>query len=183
MGENKEIDLVKIRLAKDRSLYSEARITTPEAAVEVLQKELEEWDRECLAVVNLQTDGRPINICIGSIGTINASLARPADLLKASILCNAANIILVHNHPSGNPAPSRLDILLTKRFQECCSLLGFELLDHVIVGSGGRLLSMRTEKLMDDKAECSAFEAAELERYLSSVLESEEKPVFKTQDK
>lgn len=183
MEGHNEIDLVKIRLTKDRSLYSEEKITTPQAAVEALQKELEEWDRECLAVVNLQTDGRPINICIGSIGTINATLVRPADVLKASILCNAANIILVHNHPSGNPAPSRMDMLITKRFQECCSLLGFELLDHVIVGSDSQLFSMRSEKLMEDKAECSKFEAAELEQYLLSAEETQGAPVFKTQKK
>ena len=71
-----------------------------------------------------------------SIGTVNVSLAEPREIFKHSILNNAAGIILVHNHPSGDCEPSREDRRLTKRIEKCGELLGIEMYDHVIIGDG-----------------------------------------------
>ncbi len=70
-------------------------------------------------------------------------------MFKSAILSNASNIILAHNHPSGNPEPSRQDMDMTKRLAEAGRLLGIEVLDHVIV-SDDRYFSFREEKLLPE---------------------------------
>ncbi|TLM97475.1 hypothetical protein FDZ73_24970, partial [bacterium] len=69
-----------------------------------------------------------------SIGSLNASLVHPRELFKNAIKKSAAALILVHNHPSGDPSPSREDIDVTRRLAEAGKLLGIEILDHVIIG-------------------------------------------------
>jgi len=133
-NESYEIDMVSIRLVKDRSLFSNEPIDSSAAAIKILGEELKTYDRELIAIVNLQTDGKPININIVSIGTINASLIAPREVFKSSILSNAAQIILLHNHPTGNCKPSNNDIKVTKKIKDCCELLGIKFLDHIIIG-------------------------------------------------
>ncbi len=72
-----------------------------------------------------------------SKGSLNASLVHPRDVFYPAIKANAASIILVHNHPSGDPSPSREDIEFTRRIVQCGELLGIQVLDHVIVGKDG----------------------------------------------
>jgi DNA repair protein RadC len=69
-----------------------------------------------------------------SIGSLSSSLAHPREVFKPAILANAAAIILGHNHPSGEPTPSREDVELTKRLKEGAELLGIRLLDHIVIG-------------------------------------------------
>lgn len=69
-----------------------------------------------------------------SSGTLNESIAHPRDILRPAVIHNAYGFVLAHNHPSGNPAPSRPDDLLTERVRECAKLLGVRFLDHVIIG-------------------------------------------------
>lgn len=71
-----------------------------------------------------------------SVGTLNASLVHPRDVFEKAIRKNASTMILVHNHPSGNPSPSDEDRLLTKRLTDAGTLMGIEVIDHVIVGNG-----------------------------------------------
>jgi len=81
------------------------------------------------------------NVIIGmdvvSVGTLTQSCAHPRELFKAAILSNAASIILVHNHPSGDPAPSVDDAQLTARISKAGEILGIRLLDHIIIGELG----------------------------------------------
>ena len=83
--------------------------------------------------LNLRTKGQVININVVGIGTLNNVLIHPREVYKSAILCNASNIILAHNHPSGNPEPSRQDMDVTKRLAEAGRLMGIEVLDHVVV--------------------------------------------------
>ena len=69
-----------------------------------------------------------------SKGTINMSLVSPRELFVEALMKNAVYIILMHNHPSGDPSPSRADILVTRRVKEAGEILGIELLDHIIIG-------------------------------------------------
>ena len=87
---NYEMDRVSIRMVKESPLLSEKPITGPGSAIEILNDYLGDFDREVMAIVNLRTDGKPINMNIMSMGTINASLACPREALKASILSNAS---------------------------------------------------------------------------------------------
>ena len=129
-----KLEVVSIRLVKDAPLFSDHKITSPADAVKVLGDFLCEMDREVMCVINLKSDGTPINCSIVSMGTINQTIAEPKELFKASILSNAAGMIIVHNHPSGELKPSKEDIMVTDRMLKLTELMGIKLADHVIVG-------------------------------------------------
>lgn len=138
MKEKNRLEVVSIRLVKDAPILSEYKIEKPEDAIAVIGNLLCEMDREIVCVVNLKADGTPINCHFASMGAVNQSIACPRELFKSSILSNAANMILLHNHPSGSLAPSKEDTVLTDRMIELCSMMGIPLLDHVIVGGDNR---------------------------------------------
>ena len=129
-----KLNMVSVRLVRDAPAYSEHRLISPEAAVDVMGEMLCAMDREVVCVINLKSDSTPINCSIVSMGAINQTLAHPREMLKTSILSNAANVILMHNHPSGSLEPSREDTMLTDRMIKVCNLIGITLLDHIIVG-------------------------------------------------
>lgn len=144
-----KLNMVSVRLVKDAPVYSDHRIVSPEAAVDVMGDLLCEMDREVVCVINLKSDSTPINCSIVSIGAINQTIAHPREMLKTSILANAANIILMHNHPSGTLEPSREDTMLTDRMIQVCSLIGIPLLDHIIVGGdNGKYFSFKEKGVM-----------------------------------
>lgn len=158
------LDMVQVRLIKDAPLYSEEKISTPEAAIRTIGNELSDMDREVVTVINCKTNGIPINACFVSIGTLNRALFSPREILKSTILSNAASVVLVHNHPSGQLIPSKEDIRVTKRFEELCELLGISFLDHVIVGgdNADRYYSFsehdmlkKSEKCIDEEDKCT----------------------------
>ena len=138
-----EMDQVSIRMVKEPPLISPEPITGPESAVNLLGEYLRDFDRELMIVVNLRTDGKPINMNVMSIGTINASIAVPREALKTSILSNAASVLLFHNHPSGNLKPSVEDIKTTDRMIKAYDMLGMSVLDHIILGPDSRFYSMK----------------------------------------
>ena len=104
-----------------------------------------------VCVINMASNGKPINCSIVSIGTINNSLVSPANMLKTSILSNAAEVIMLHNHPSGELLPSDIDILMTKKLLLIYNLMNIELLDHIIIGANNtdQYYSMRENDLID----------------------------------
>ena len=93
-------------------------------------------DREQIRVVMLDTRNGVIDTEIVSIGTINSCIGHPREIFKSAIVKSAASIIIVHNHPSGDPSPSPEDFALTKRLIEVGKFLGIEVLDHVVIGDG-----------------------------------------------
>ena len=132
-----QLDVVSIRMVKDAPFYSKEAIDHPRKVVELLAKELCDMDREVMYVINVNTKSVPINCSLVSIGTLNRSLTSPREILKSAILSNAAGIILLHNHPSGDTTPSEPDISITKRMGMACDVVGVDLLDHIIVGTDG----------------------------------------------
>ena len=102
-----ELEVVNIRLVKEPSLYSEQTLDSPQAVVELMAKELSQYDREVFCILNMKNNGQVINMNLVSVGTINASLVIPREVFKSSILANASAIIGLHNHPSGNVQPSK----------------------------------------------------------------------------
>ena len=118
------LDVVSVRLVKDAPIMSGHPITKPEDAVLLLGKHLCEMDREVLCVINMKTDGTPINCHFASIGCLNESMAHPREIFKASILSNAATIMLMHNHPSGNLTPSKHDTMMTDRMSSNNEVVG-----------------------------------------------------------
>ena len=141
---------VCIRLAEGMTLYSTEPMNTPDRAVDLMRKELSQYDREVLCVVNLNSRLKPINFNIVSVGTINQSLADIPNIFKSCLLSNASGLLLMHNHPSGDPTPSQEDITLTKRVIAAGKLMGVSCLDHIIVGGqNGVSYSMREEGIVD----------------------------------
>jgi len=92
--------------------------------------------KEHFLVLHLDTKNKIVCVDQVSTGSLNASIVHPREVLKSTLLSSAAAIVLIHNHPSGDPAPSKEDIEITKRIKECCEILGIRLLDHIITGDG-----------------------------------------------
>ena len=136
-----KLDQVAIRMVKERPLYSETPIHTPKDAIRVLADALLDYDREVFAVVNFQTDMRPINFTIISMGCLDSSLVHPREVVKASILSNACGVILLHNHPSGTVIPSGDDLSVTKACAAALDIIGVKLSEHYIV-SGEKFMGI-----------------------------------------
>lgn len=146
-----KLDVVSIRLVKDAPVYSERPFNSPYEVVSVLGDSMCEMDREVVCVVNLKSDLTPINVHFASMGALNEAMAHPRELFKASILSNAASMIIVHCHPSGNLLPSKADTMLTDRMNKLCDLMGIILTDHVIVGADNReFFSFKEKGLMSN---------------------------------
>ena len=105
-----ELKMVSVRLVDDPPLLGSKKVETVRNAAEVMAKELSGYDRELFCILNLRTNGQVINANIVAMGTLNSSLVCPHEMFKSSILSNAAHVVLLHNHPSGDPAPSQVDI-------------------------------------------------------------------------
>jgi len=131
----KRINIVSLKLVKESSiLYKERVIRSPEDGYRLMKHFLGELDREAFIVISLDTKNQPVSINICHVGSLNASIVHPREVMKSAILSNAASIMVGHNHPSGNSTPSREDIEVTKRLVEAGNIVGIELLDHIIVG-------------------------------------------------
>ena len=144
-----KLNVVSVRLVKEAPILSDIKISNPEAAVQVLGKYLCEMDREVLCVVNLKSDNTPINCTMASMGSLNQSIVSPREIFKASILSNAAHMLLIHNHPSGSLNPSKEDIEITDRLIKLTDLMEIPLLDHIIVGGDeAQYFSMREKGIM-----------------------------------
>jgi len=118
-------------------------ITSPERAALVLWPYFRErLDCEEFAIVTLDTKHKVTGIVRITRGTLDASLVHPREVFRAAIAAGAAAVLLVHNHPSGDPAPSNEDRAVTDRLERCGELLGIRVLDHVIVADG-RCLSLK----------------------------------------
>ena len=91
-------------------------------------------DREKLYVIILNIKNKVIGYSLVSMGSLTASIVHPREVLKPAILASAASIIIIHNHPSGDPEPSLDDIEITKRISKSCAIMGINLLDHIILG-------------------------------------------------
>lgn len=143
-----KLDRVSVRLVKEPPLLLEEPLNSPEKAVDAVAEEIKFYDREVVAVINVQQDNRPINMTIVSIGQLESAVTSPRDLLKSAILSNAAGIIMLHNHPSGSLKPSAADVQITDKVKTVCSLIGVQLLDHIIVGREKEYYSFREKGIM-----------------------------------
>lgn len=110
------------------------RISGPKDAFNIMFPKLRGLQKEKFIVLILNTKNEIIKEEVISIGSLNASIVHPREVFKPAIECSAASIILIHNHPSGDPSPSREDIMITEKLVEGGKILGIDVLDHVIVG-------------------------------------------------
>lgn len=144
----KRVDIVSLRLVKETSLlYKDRAIRSPEDGYNLFKQFLGELDREYFVVMCLDVKNQPTAINICHIGSLNASVVHPREVMKTAILSNSASILVAHNHPSGQPEPSPEDIDVTKRLSEAGKILGIELLDHLIIGED-RFISLKEKGYM-----------------------------------
>lgn len=106
----------------------------PQAIADFYQEDMRHREQEQFRVMLFNTRQVLIRDIMLSQGTVNASLASPREIFIEALRYQAVSIILVHNHPSGDPQPSRDDLLLTKRVEESGRLIGIRLLDHIVIG-------------------------------------------------
>ena len=124
-----------------------AQISCPQDAASLLIAELSPLVQENLVVLLLNTRNQVVARRTIYIGTVNSSAVRPAEVLRPAIRENAPSIIVAHNHPSGDPTPSPEDISVTRDLATAGKLMDIELLDHLIIGHGGRFTSLKERRL------------------------------------
>ncbi len=123
------------------------RISGPEDAAALVQYEMSALEQEHLRVLLLDTRNQVLAIHEVVRGSVNTAQVRMAEVFREAIRRNATAIILVHNHPSGDPTPSADDIALTRQAQQAGSLLDIEVLDHIVIGDN-KFVSLKARGLV-----------------------------------
>ncbi len=134
-----QVPLYTTRLVKEEVIRFSSRysVKCPSDLVSVLQEYYGDKDREEFLLCLLDTAHTLISMSQISVGGLSSSIVEPRQIFKVAILANAAAIILVHNHPSGNPEPSREDILISKQLSEAGKTMGIPVRDHLIITDTG----------------------------------------------
>jgi DNA repair protein RadC len=134
LTENKRVVLEK-EVSMNYPTLSYA-IKSPEDAATIGKEfmRIHEEPEEYMYMICMNVKNKIIGVFEISHGTVNASLVNPREVFQKALLANAVSIIVMHNHPSGDPSPSREDIEVTKRLVEAGKIVGVEVLDHIIVG-------------------------------------------------
>ncbi len=127
--------------------WQRVRPDNPAQLAALFMEEARGWKQEILQTVLMNTKGEIITVEHISRGTLSKAEAHPREVFRGAIRRSAAFLILVHNHPSGNPEPSQNDLLMTQRLVDCGKILGIEVVDHLIIGDG-IYLSMREQQMI-----------------------------------
>lgn len=120
------------RLAREP--FQDQPITSPEEVFALLGPEMQSLDQESVRVILLNHRKKLIHMAEIFRGTVNESFANPAEILRKALSHAASALILVHNHPSGDPSPSGADHQVTKRMKDACEVVGIEFTDHIVIG-------------------------------------------------
>lgn len=139
IGRVKAVQIVCIselakRLAKAKACEM-LQFTCPASIARYYMEDMRHERQEVMKLLMLNSKSRLIGESDISKGTVNASLITPRELFIEALQKNAVSIIIMHNHPSGDPAPSREDMLVTERIRQAGELIGIELLDHIVIGN------------------------------------------------
>jgi DNA repair protein RadC len=121
------------RLAREP--FTREKVYTPARVYELLGAEMRALHRESLRLILLDTRYHLMRVEEISSGSVNESIAHPRDVFRPALIYSAYAVVVVHNHPSGDPAPSQADHGLTRRLREAAELLQIKLLDHIIIGA------------------------------------------------
>lgn len=130
-----KIDIVKEKI--DGVDYDGRKnLNSSQLAYDVLKDIYSQWsdDKERVLAIPLDSKNKPLGVDLVSIGTVNTALMHPREVFRKAIIAGANSVIVSHNHPSGDPSPSREDIDMTERLKSAGTILGIRLLDHIIIG-------------------------------------------------
>ena len=126
---------------------------TPESVAAFMYPLTRDLEQEHIWVITIDSKGYLKSLCDVTVGTVNSCLAHPREIFKQAVLDSAASVIVIHNHPSGDPTPSKQDVALTKQLIEAGKILEIRLHDHVIVGKKADIsswwYSTRRELILD----------------------------------
>jgi DNA repair protein RadC len=121
-------------------------INSPEEAAQLVRYEMQALDQEQLRVLLLDTRNHLLGNEEIYLGSVNTAQVRPGDIFKHAVRKNATAIIVIHNHPSGDPTPSPDDVAVTRELVKAGELMGVKVLDHIVIGQG-RHVSMKERGL------------------------------------
>ena len=110
------------------------KINSMDDVVQIVKPMISDPNKEFFMALYLNTKNGVLKQEVISIGSLNANIVHPREIFKTACMISASSIIVAHNHPSGDPTPSREDIEITKKLHEAGKMMGIELLDHVIIG-------------------------------------------------
>ncbi len=122
-------------------------VTKPSTVANYFMEKLRHRRKECVVIACLDGKGQLLREVMLSSGSINMSLISPREVFLEALRCEAVSIILVHNHPSGDPTPSTSDINITKSLQQMGEMLDIPLLDHIIIGDN-RYMSFKEQQYL-----------------------------------
>ena len=141
-------EIVRVKqIVMERPIQYQDNIASTHEAGRFGATEIGDEAQEVVLVVILDTKNKINAIHRVFTGSLNTSVAHPREIFRSALLNNGARILVYHNHPSGNTEPSEADLIFTKRMEEAGSVLGIDLLDHIIV-SGKEWLSLREYGLL-----------------------------------
>jgi len=121
------------RILSQEKWFSNKKVTSPQEIADIFIPLLRDNNKEKFIVVCLNSSNKIIKHDTISIGNLNSSVVHPREIFKVAIDCASASIILIHNHPSGNPEPSNEDIRITKKIVESGKILDIPVFDHLII--------------------------------------------------
>ena len=133
------------RLSTQTPAYTKKELLNPDKVAKLVRSKLKDYSKEHFYLIAL--DSRNWSIHQVSLGTLNASIVHPREAFTEAIKSKAASVIIVHNHPSGDPEPSQDDLEITKRLAEAGKILGIDVLDHVII-TKSKIFSFKEHKLI-----------------------------------
>lgn len=123
------------------------RLLEPESVARYYMQEMRHMTVEKVMVVFIDSKNKVLNEKILSTGTINATIISPREIFLNALKYNATYIIMLHNHPSGDPSPSKEDINTTKRIKDAGLLIGIKLMDHIIIGDN-KYISLKEQGIL-----------------------------------
>jgi len=122
-------------------------IKSPQDAANYMMEEMRYLAQEHFYALLLNVKNQVLSKELISVGSINSSIVHPREVFKQAIIKNASSLIVLHNHPSGDPTPSREDLEVTKRLSETGKIIGIEILDHIVIGNL-RFVSLKEKGLI-----------------------------------
>ena len=140
--------LYSVRLVRDGGVPSYGRVRTSDDVVRLFQPLLHEEPGEVFLVIGMSAKGDMLGAHVASRGILNSALIEPREVFRFAIVANAASVILIHNHPSGDPTPSQEDLLMTGRMLRAADIMGIPIFDHIIISSAGASVSMQENGLL-----------------------------------
>jgi DNA repair protein RadC len=131
------IPQVELSMVREIKISGQKYNNSEEVAKSEFAENLLKSDREKFICLHLNVKNQIISFEVVSTGSLTSSIVHPREVYKGAILSNAASVIFMHNHPSGDPEPSIDDMEITKRLEKAGNILGIDVLDHIIVAQKG----------------------------------------------